>query len=60
MHPDVDDGQGQIIRDRYRGQYLCEVCEEAMTDTVLPATESPSGLELAICTRCEALVRSGD
>ena len=59
MFLDADDSQGQTLRDLCRGQYLCEVCEEAMTDTVLPAAQSPSGLELAICARCQALVRSG-
>lgn len=35
-----------------RGQYLCEVCEDVMTNDVLPAAESPHGLELAICALC--------
>ena len=40
-----------------RGHYLCEVCEERMTDDVLPAAESPSGLELAICALCRLHLR---
>jgi hypothetical protein len=43
----------------FRGQYLCEICEEAMTDTVLAAVQSPTGDELAICLRCAAQVGPG-
>jgi hypothetical protein len=43
--------------DTLRGQYLCELCEEAMTDDVLPAAQSPTGDELAICLYCAAQVR---
>jgi hypothetical protein len=39
--------------------YLCEVCEDVMTDHVLFAAASPTGLDLAICRPCLALVRSG-
>jgi hypothetical protein len=35
-----------------RGQYLCEVCFDTMTDTVLPASESPTGMEMAQCLAC--------
>jgi hypothetical protein len=35
-----------------RGQYLCELCEEAMTDDLLPAAQSPTGEEMAICLHC--------
>jgi hypothetical protein len=40
--------------DTLRGQYLCELCEEAMTDDLLPAWQSPTGEEIAICLRCAA------
>ena len=40
------------VADDARGAYLCEVCEEVMTDDVLPAAESPSGVEVAICPLC--------
>ena len=43
--------------DKARGQYLCEVCEELNTNDVLPAAESPSGVDLAICSLCRAHVR---
>ena len=43
--------------DAARGQYLCEVCEMAQTDDVLPASESPSGLDLAICAPCRLRLR---
>jgi hypothetical protein len=42
-----------------RGFYLCELCEEAMTDEVLPAAQSPTGEEVAICVHCAAQVRHG-
>jgi hypothetical protein len=40
--------------DGCRGQYLCEVCEAAMTDEIVSPPESPSGLELAMCRVCRA------
>lgn len=43
-----------LTPDDARGQYLCEVCEDVMTDTVLAASESPTGAELAICRVCLA------
>jgi hypothetical protein len=58
MDLDDDEDTRQIRLDHCRGQYLCEVCEEAMTDTVLPDPASP-GLEIAVCEPCQALVRSG-
>jgi hypothetical protein len=42
-----------------RGQYLCELCEEAMTDDLLPAAQSPTGDEVAICLHCAAQVGRG-
>lgn len=38
--------------DTLRGQYLCEQCGDAMTDTIVPAEESPSGDEIALCALC--------
>lgn len=52
----ADAWSSPIDPDGCRGQYLCEVCEEVMTDDVLPAAESPNGLDLAICVRCRLLV----
>lgn len=52
----VDD---RLPPDTLRGAYLCEICEEAMTDEVLPAAQSPTGDELAICLRCAAQVGPG-
>ena len=40
------------IADLARGQYVCEVCYDAMTDDVLPAVQSPTGMEIAICGTC--------
>ena len=45
--------------DGSRGQSLCEVCEEVMTDDILPVSESPHGLELAICRTCLRRLWSG-
>ena len=56
-HPD-DEARTQRIADTARGHYLCEVCEELMTDDILPAAESPSGLDLAICAPCRVKLRS--
>jgi hypothetical protein len=42
-----------------RGCYLCEICEEAMTDDLLPAAQSPTGEEVAICLHCAAQVGRG-
>jgi hypothetical protein len=41
-------------RDRHpaTGQYLCEQCLDAMTDGVLPAAVTRSGLEEACCEAC--------
>ena len=55
--PQEEPAPGALPPETWRGQYLCEVCEETMTDEVLAAGESPSGLELAICARCRLLVR---
>lgn len=38
--------------DLARGHYLCEVCQDAMTNDVLPAAQSPTGVEMAICPGC--------
>jgi hypothetical protein len=46
-------------RESLRGCYLCEICEEAMTDTLLPAAQSPTGEEVAICLHCAAQVGHG-
>ena len=40
------------VADLARGQYLCEVCEDAMTDDTLPAAQSPTGTEIALCRVC--------
>ena len=52
LRPQGTDLSASQTADEARGAYLCEVCEELMTDDVLPAAESPSGLELAICSLC--------
>lgn len=36
-------------RDASRGRFLCEVCFDASTDQILPAGQSPTGLEMAWC-----------
>lgn len=38
--------------DIVQGHYLCEQCFDAMTDDVLLAAESPTGLDMAQCARC--------
>ena len=55
--PQEEPAQRGLPPETWRGQYLCEVCEETMTEDVLAADESPSGRELAICARCRLLVR---
>ena len=57
LRPHGSDLYTSRTADDARGQYLCEVCEELMTDDVLPAAESPSGLDLAICSLCRAHLR---
>ena len=47
------------VADDARGAYLCEVCEDVMTDDVLPAAESPHGREIAICAPCWVTLTSG-
>jgi hypothetical protein len=39
--------------DGAEGRYLCEICQDVMTDRVLAATESPSGIEMAACLHCQ-------
>jgi hypothetical protein len=39
--------------DSARGQYLCERCQDVMTDEVVPAAVSPTGVEMALCRVCQ-------
>lgn len=57
--PDEEGWSGPLTPDCCRGQYLCEVCEEAMTDDIWPGATNPTGLDLAICAHCQAMLRSG-
>jgi hypothetical protein len=41
--------------DTLRGQYLCESCGDVMTDTVVAASASPTGEEMALCALCQRL-----
>jgi hypothetical protein len=34
------------------GRYLCERCFDAMTNTILPASQSETGDEIAVCAGC--------
>jgi hypothetical protein len=43
-----------LPRDVDRGTYLCEGCFDCMTDDVLPAALSPTGVDMAWCPRCAA------
>jgi len=51
----TDTERESLHRDDLRGRYLCERCEDAMTDEILPAAESPTGEPLALCTRCRVV-----
>lgn len=42
-----------------RGQYLCELCFDVMTDQVLPAEQSETGMEMACCAACWSQGRGG-
>jgi hypothetical protein len=48
--------EGLALDDRYQvhGHYLCEGCMDAMTDVVVPAAQSPTGIEMALCAACQA------
>lgn len=52
MERSEEQAQADLSPDGCRGQYLCEVCEAAMTDEIVSPPESPSGLELAMCRVC--------
>lgn len=36
-----------------QGHYLCEGCWDQMTDEVLPADQSPTGLDMGYCHACQ-------
>ena len=40
------------LRDAARGALLCETCFDAMTDQVLPAAQTATGLDEACCAAC--------
>jgi hypothetical protein len=44
-------------RDLSTGTFLCEICFDAMTDTVLSPTRSPTGIEIAVCEACQGVRR---
>lgn len=48
----VEAEQGDTLRDASHGQYLCETCWDAMTDTVIEAGQSNTGLAEAKCAAC--------
>jgi hypothetical protein len=48
-----------LHRDDLRGRYLCERCEDAMTDEVIPAAESPTGEDIVLCRRCRVVGGGG-
>ena len=43
----------EVERGDSRGRYLCEACFDVLTDAVLPAEASPTGMEMAICPACQ-------
>jgi hypothetical protein len=43
--------------DSARGAFLCEGCQDAMTDQVLAADVSPTGREMACCRACAVRLR---
>ena len=58
VRPHGTDLYASRIADDARGQYLCEICEDVHTNDVLPAAESPRGVDLAICAPCRATLRA--
>ena len=48
------DNAADALRDASHGQYLCETCWDAMTDLVVDAHRSGTGLAMARCEVCQA------
>jgi hypothetical protein len=45
--------------DGWRGRYLCEGCQDVMTDDVLAASACVWGVEMACCRSCQVRLRRG-
>jgi hypothetical protein len=53
-------GSGEeAAHETWRGRYLCEGCQDVMTDDVLPASACVRGVEMACCLACQVRLRRG-
>lgn len=53
--PEEGLAMADLSRSASRGSLLCEQCWDAMTDLVIPASETATGLEEACCEACQEL-----